>query len=192
MKVSKIGGAGVLVLALILAVVPLNSKDYKGECGSALAPANRDRPPRGLLPTPEPPITLMPDDGFTIDTTMPSTTMPPPSPPPPPSIPPPTETHPRSKLHIPGEFICDEAVKNRRILSGVIAGLGVLILGGTLLKSESSSSSRPVSPPLKPEPKVEEPKEPESQPTDTKSFCSQCGEKLTIGAKFCSACGVVV
>ena len=190
MKVSRIGGAGVLVLALILAVVPLNSKDYKGECGSALAPAKRDRPPRGLLPTPEPPITLMPDDGFIITTTMPPTETYPRLKPP--IIPPPTETHPRLKLQIPGEIICDEAVKNRRILSGVIAGLGILILGGTLLKSESSSSSRPVSAPLKPEPKVEEPKEPESQPTDTKSFCSQCGGKLNEGAKFCSECGAAV
>ena len=177
MKVSKIGGAGVLVLALILAVVPLNSKDYKGECGSALAPAKvkgwKVSDSIGVMPIPQPPT-------FPVPTT---------------SVVPTTTTSVGIKLQVPevpGEIFCDEAVKNRRILSGVIAGLGILILGGTLLKSESSSSSRPVSPPLKPEPKVEEPKEPESQPTDTKSFCSQCGEKLTEGAKFCSECGAVV
>ena len=169
MKVSRIGGAGVLVLALILAVVPLaltpsgqnlGMNLEKVECGSALAPKQFKEVYTPPMPTPG-----------AKDSTV--------------------------GIKLQGrksydEISCDEAVKNRRILSGVIAGLGILILGGTLLKSESSSSSRPVSPPLKPEPKVEEPKEPESQPTDTKSFCSQCGEKLTEGAKFCSECGAVV
>jgi len=32
----------------------------------------------------------------------------------------------------------------------------------------------------------------ESTPTASKKFCSQCGEKLTEGAKFCTGCGAAV
>ncbi len=35
-------------------------------------------------------------------------------------------------------------------------------------------------------------KEEDPKPTGEKKFCSQCGEKLTIGAKFCSECGAAV
>tara|TARA_Y100000590_G_scaffold408586_1_gene499817 strand:+ start:74 stop:787 length:714 start_codon:yes stop_codon:yes gene_type:complete len=35
-------------------------------------------------------------------------------------------------------------------------------------------------------------KEADSRPKAAKNFCSQCGEKLTVGAKFCSACGAAV
>ena len=35
-------------------------------------------------------------------------------------------------------------------------------------------------------------KEKDPKPTGEKNFCSQCGEKLTVGAKFCSECGAAV
>ena len=104
--------------------------------------------------------------------------------------------------------VCEKQIRDRRIISGVIAGAGVL----TIIIASGIFATQPVRPsptpkkliteadfqeqqraknPLRREPEPQW-KEADPKPTGEKKFCSQCGEKLTVGAKFCSACGVAV
>ena len=101
--------------------------------------------------------------------------------------------------------ICEKQIRDRRIISGVVAGSGVL----TIIIASGIFATQPVKPSPTPKKLITEAdfqaqraktplrqeaqqKEGGSQPKDVKNFCSQCGEKLTIGAKFCPACGVAV
>ena len=107
-----------------------------------------------------------------------------------------------------GEPHCEDEVKNRRNLALIIGGVGVLItLFGAEVITQKPNKPLPVSKkpiteadfqeqqraktPLRQEPKPQW-KEEDPKPTGEKKFCSQCGEKLTVGAKFCSECGAAV
>jgi len=101
--------------------------------------------------------------------------------------------------------ICEKQIRDRRIISGVVAGSGVL----TIIIASGIFATQPVKPSPTPKKLITEAdfqaqraktplrqeaqqKDGDSQPKAAKNFCSQCGEKLTIGAKFCPACGAAV
>tara|TARA_Y100000590_G_scaffold413177_1_gene508765 strand:+ start:107 stop:595 length:489 start_codon:yes stop_codon:yes gene_type:complete len=107
-----------------------------------------------------------------------------------------------------GTLVCEDEVKNRRNLALIIGGVGVLItLFGAEVITQKPNKPFPTykkpmteadfqeqqraKTPLRQEPEPQW-KEADPKPTGEKKFCSQCGEKLTVGAKFCSECGTVV
>ena len=104
---------------------------------------------------------------------------------------------------------CEDEIRSRRILSVVIAAAGVLtfFFGAEIVTQKPNTTNKPPANQKKPTTEAdfqeqqrartvfrEEPQWKEADPTPAgeKKFCSQCGEKLTVGAKFCSECGAAV
>jgi len=89
---------------------------------------------------------------------------------------------------------CDAAMTDRRIMLGIIGGIGLLVIAGSTFasggsKSKAAPTSYKTKNVLKPK---NTPTEPVRETTESKNFCSACGKKIDPDDSFCSGCGAAI